>query len=270
MSDSATLWTVARQASLSITNSQSLFKIMSIESVMPSNHLILCHPLHLLPFPASGSFQKSQFPVSGGQSIGASASILPMNIQKWFPLGWTGWISLLSKRLSRVFSNTTIQKNQFFCSAFFMGQLSRPFMTSGKTITLGIWMFVGKEISLLFNMLSRLVIAFLSRSRRFLISWLQSPSTVILEPKTKKSVLASTFSLSICHEVMAKNKQTNKKNRCQDLSIFLMLSFESQPHDRLALLLVVVAPWVGYLRCLTSVLPPVKWVFLKTVIDLAV
>ena len=120
MSDSATPWTAACQASLSITNPQSLLKLMSIESVMPSNHLILRWPLLLLPLifndPASGSFQVSQFFSSGGQSIGASASAsaLQMNIQDWFPLGWTTWISLLSKGLSRVFSNTTVQKHQFF------------------------------------------------------------------------------------------------------------------------------------------------------------
>ena len=111
-------WTVAHQASLSITNSQSLLKLMSIELVMPSNHLILCCPLLLLPsvFPtASGSFSMSHFFASGGQSIGVStsASVLPMNIQDWFPLEWTGWISLLSKGLSRVFSNTTVRKHQF-------------------------------------------------------------------------------------------------------------------------------------------------------------
>ena len=95
---------------------QSLLKRMSIQLVMPSNHLILCHPLssHLQSFPASESFQMTQFFASGGQSIGASVSVLPMNIQDWFPLGWTGWISLLSKGLSRVFSNTTVQKHQFF------------------------------------------------------------------------------------------------------------------------------------------------------------
>ena len=114
----ATPWTVARQASLSITNSWSLLKLMSIESVMPSNHLLLCHPLILLPsiFPASGSFPMSQFFTSGGQSIGvsASASVLSMDIQDWFPFGLTGWISLQSKGLSRVFSNSTVQKHQFF------------------------------------------------------------------------------------------------------------------------------------------------------------
>ena len=111
-------WTAAHQASLSITNSWSSLKLMSIESVMPSNHLILCHPFSscFQYFPESGSFQMSQFFAPSGQSIGvsASASVLPMNIQDWFPLGWTGWISLQSKGLSRVLSNTTIQKHQFF------------------------------------------------------------------------------------------------------------------------------------------------------------
>ena len=112
----ATPWTAACQASLSITNSRSLLKLISIELVMPPNYLILCRPLLLLPsFSASGSFQMSQLFTSGGQSIGVSAStsVLPVNIQDWFPLWWTGWISLQFKGLSRVFSNTTVQKHQF-------------------------------------------------------------------------------------------------------------------------------------------------------------
>ena len=114
----ATPWTTARQASLSITNSWRLPKSMSIESVMPSSHLTLCYPLLLCPqsLPASGSFPMSQLFAWGGQSIGvsASASVLPMNTQVWSALGWTGWISLQSKGLSRVFSNTTVQKHKFF------------------------------------------------------------------------------------------------------------------------------------------------------------
>ena len=108
-----TPWTAAQQASLSITNSQSLLKLMSIESVISSS----VGPFSCLQsFPASGSFPISQFFASGGQRFGisASASVLAMNTQDWFPLGWTGWISLLSKGLSRVFSNTTVQKHQFF------------------------------------------------------------------------------------------------------------------------------------------------------------
>ena len=115
----ATPWTAAHRASLSIINFQSPPKPMSIELVMPSTHLILCRPLLLLPsiFPSiRGSFPKSQLFTSGGQSIGVSAStsLLPMNTQDWSPLGWTDWTSLQSKGLSRVFSNTTVQKHQFF------------------------------------------------------------------------------------------------------------------------------------------------------------
>ena len=109
--------TTARQASLSITNSWNPPKPMSIETVMPSNHLILCWPLFSCcqSFPASGSFPMSQLFQSGGQSIGVSASsVLPKNTQDWSPLGWTGWIPSQSKGLSRVFSNTTVQKHQFF------------------------------------------------------------------------------------------------------------------------------------------------------------
>ena len=110
-----TPWIAACQASLSITNSRSLLKLMSIELVMPANHLI---PFSSCPqsLPASGSFPMSQIFVWGGQSIGVSAlaSLVPMNTQDWYPLGWTCWISLQSKGLSRVFSNTTVQRHQFF------------------------------------------------------------------------------------------------------------------------------------------------------------
>ena len=145
----------------------------------------------------------SQFFSSGGQSIAVSAlaSVLPMNIQDWFPLGWTGWLSLQSKGLSRVFSNTTVQKHQFFGS-FFIVQLSHLSMTTGKTTALTRQTFVGKVMSLLFNMLSRLVITFLPRSKCLLISWLHSPSTVILESPKIKSLPVSFVSPSICHEVM--------------------------------------------------------------------
>ena len=131
-----------------------------------------CHPAisssvipfssHLQSFSASGSFPVSQFFASGGQSIGvsASASVLSMNIQDWYPLGWICWLSLQSKRLSRVFSNNAVQKNRLFNVVFFMVQHSHPYMTTRKTIALARWTFVGKVMSLLFNMLSRLVTAF--------------------------------------------------------------------------------------------------------------
>ena len=149
-------WTAAHQASLSIINSWSLFKPMSIESVMPSNHLILCCPFSSCPqsIPASGSFSMSQLFASGHQSIGvsASASVLPMNTQDWSPLGWTGWISLQSL-LQHHSSKASVLRH----SAFFTVQLSHPYMTTGKTIALTRWTFVGKVMSLLLNMLFRLV-----------------------------------------------------------------------------------------------------------------
>ena len=134
----------------------------------------------------------SQLFPSGGQSIGVSpsTSVLPMNIQDWFPLGWTGWISLQSRGLSRVFSNTTVQKHQFFSSQPSLW-FNSHICTTAKIMALTRRAFVGKVMSLLFNMLSRLVIAFLPRSKHPLISWLQSPSAVILEPKKIKSLTVS-------------------------------------------------------------------------------
>ena len=133
------VWLCDPMPGFPVLHHRSLLKLMSIESVMMSNHLILCHSLLLLPSisPASGSFPVSQLLESGGQSIGAlaSASVLPMNIQGWFPLGWTGWISLQSKGLSRIFSNITVQKaSVLWHSAFFMVQLSHPYMTTGSTM----------------------------------------------------------------------------------------------------------------------------------------
>ena len=134
--------------------------------------------------PASESFPMSHLFTWGGQSTGVSAlaSFLPKNTQGWAPLEWTGWISLQSKGLSRVFSNTTVQKHQFF-GAQPSSQSNSHIHDHWKNHSLTRRMFVGKVMSLLFNMLSRLVIAFLPRSKRLLISWLQSPSVVILSPK---------------------------------------------------------------------------------------
>ena len=128
MSDSVTSWTAACQAFLSFTISQSLLKLMSVELMMPSNHLALCCLFSscLQSFPASGSFQMSQFFASGGQSIGASASVLSMNIQDWFLLRLTGLSSLQSKGLSRVFSGTSIRRHQFFGA--------QPFLLSSSQI----------------------------------------------------------------------------------------------------------------------------------------
>ena len=144
--------------------------------------------------------------------------LLPVSIQGWFPLRSTGLISLLSKGLSSVFSSTTVRKH-LRCSAFFMTQLSHPYVTPGKTIALTIRTFVGKVMPLLFiNTLSGSVIAFLPRSNRLLTSCLQSPSAVILELKKRKFVAASTFSPSICHEVMGPDAM---------ILVFWMLSFKS-------------------------------------------
>ena len=157
----------------------------------------------LQSLPASGSFPMSKFFASGGHSIGASASVLPMNFQDWFSLALTGLISLLSKGFSRVFSNTTVQKHQFFGSHLSLWSNSHiDTWLQKKNIALTGWTFVSKAMSLLFNMLSRLVIAFLQRSKHLVISWLQLLSAVILEPKKIKSAIVSIFSPSICHELM--------------------------------------------------------------------
>ena len=173
-----------------------------------------CHPTistsavlfytQLQLFPTSGSFQMSQFFVSGGQSIvvSGSTSVLPMNTQDWSPLAWTGWISLQSKGLSRVISNTTVQKQQFFGTQLSLWSNSHIHTTTGNTKAMMRWTFVSKVMSLLFNMLSKLVITFLPRSKHLLISWLQSPSAVILEFKKIKSDTVSMVSPSTCHEEM--------------------------------------------------------------------
>ena len=175
------------QAFPSITNSWSLLKLSSIKSVILSNHLIICLPLLLLPsiFPSIRVFSKeSVFHIRWLKYWSFSFSISPSKeYSGLISLGLTGLISLQSKGPSRVFSKTSVQKHQFFSTQLsFMVQLSHPYTTTGKTIALTIQTFVRKVMSLLLNMLSRLVITFLPRSKRLLISWLQSPSVVILEP----------------------------------------------------------------------------------------
>ena len=169
-------------------------------------------PSHPLSSPSPPAFNLSQHQglfqwVNSSHQV---VKVLELQLQhqsfQWIfrtDLGWTGWISFQSKGLSKVFSNTTVQKATILQrSAFFLVLLSYPYMTTGKTIALTRRTFVGKVMSLLFNMLSRLVIVFLPRSKRLLISWLQSPSAVILEPKKIKSVTVFIVSPSICHEVM--------------------------------------------------------------------
>ena len=188
-----------------------------------------CHPTissSIIPissclqsFPTSGSFPVSQFFSSGGQSTGASASasVLPMNVQDWFPLGWTDWISLQSKGFSRVFSNTTVQKHQFFDAQLSLWSSSHIHTRLLEEHSFYYRTSVSKVMSLLFNMLSGLVTAFLPRTKHLLISWLQSPSAVILKPRKIKSVTASTVSPSIRHEVMQPDAM---------IFVFWMLSFK--------------------------------------------
>ena len=191
-----TPWTAAHQASLSITHSQSLLKLMSIELVMPSNHLILCRPLLLLP---------SIFPNIRVYYYESVLRIRWPKFQLWHQsFQWTprtfssrmDWFDLLEVKgtLKSLLQHHNSKASILQHSAFLIVQLSHPYMTTGKTIALTRRTFVGKVMSLLFNMLSRLVITFLPRSKCLLISWLQSPSAVILEPQKIKSATVSTVS----------------------------------------------------------------------------
>ena len=191
MSNSATPWTAAYQASLSITNSWSLLKLMSIESVMPSNHLILCNPLLFLPsiFPSIRIFSnESVLHIGWPKYWSFSCSISPSNEYSGLISFRIDWFDLLAvqRTLKSLLQHHSSKASILWCSAFFTVQLSHLYMTTGKTIALMRRTFVGKVKSLLFNMLSRLVIAFLPRSKCLLISWLQPPSAVILEPKENK------------------------------------------------------------------------------------
>ena len=178
-----TPWTTAHQASLSITNSRGLFKLMAIELVMPSNYLIFCW------WPNYWSF---------------SFSISPSNEHPGLISFRMDWLHLLAVQgtLKSLLQHHSSKASILSCSAFFTVQLSHPYMTTGKTIALTRWTFVGKVVSLLFNMLSRLVITFTPRSKHLLISWLQSPSSVISEPPKIKFLIVYNVSPSIYHEVM--------------------------------------------------------------------
>ena len=179
----ATPWIAARQAPLSITNSHSLLKLMSIELVMPSSHLILCRPLLLLP-PIPSSIRvfsnESTLHIRWPKYWSFRFSISPSNEQPGLISFRMDWLGLLAVQgtLKSLLQHHSSKASVFWCSAFFTVQLSHPYMTTGKTITLTRWIFVGKVMSLLFNMLSRLVITFLPRSKHLLISWLQSGSSV--------------------------------------------------------------------------------------------
>ena len=183
----ATPWTAARQASLSITNSQSLPKLMTVELVMPSNHLILCHSLLLMPsvFPSIRVFSnESALHIWWPKYWSFSFNISPSNENSGLISFRIDWLDLLAVQgtLKSLLQYHSSKASILQCSAFFIVQLSHPYMTTGKTIALTRRTFVGKIIYLLFNKLLRLVTTFLPRSKRLLISWLQSPSAVILEP----------------------------------------------------------------------------------------
>ena len=202
-----TPWSAALQASLFTTNSQSLLKLMSIESVIPFNHLILCHPFLLPPsiFPRIRVFsEESVLHIRWPKYWNFSFSITPSNEYSG-PISFRmDWLDLLAvqRTLKSLLQHHSSKASVLQHSAFFIVQLSHPYMTTGKMIALTRQAFVGKVMSLLFNMLSRLVIAFLPRSKHLLILWQQSPSAVIWEPKKINSVTVSIVSPSFCHEVM--------------------------------------------------------------------
>ena len=212
-------WTAAHQASMSFSTSWSLLKLMSTELVMPFNHLILCHSL-LLPsiFLSLRVFSNElalhiRWPEYWSFRINLSSDYSGLISFK------IDWLDLLAVQgtLKSLLQHHSFKASIFQHSAFFMVHHSHLYMTTRKTISLIIQTFVGKVVSLLFNMLSRLVIAFLPRSKCVLISWLQSPSAVILEPRKLKSLTASTFLPSISHEVMGLDAL---------ILVFLMLSFK--------------------------------------------
>ena len=191
-------------------------QVYRVDDVIQPSHPVIPLSSCLQSFPASGSFQMSQFFISGGPSIGvsASASVLPVNTQCWFPSELTSWISAVQGTLKSLLQHCSSKGSILWCSAFFIVQLSYPYMTTRKLIALTKRTFVDKVMSLLFDMLSRLVIAFLPRSKCLLISGLQSPSAVILEPKKIKPL---TVSPSICHEVMGPDAT---------ILVFWMMSFK--------------------------------------------
>ena len=196
--------TAAQQASLSITSSRSLLKFVSIKLVMPCNHLILCSLLLLLPSIFPSSWNESVLHIRWPKYWSFSFGMSPSNEYSGLISFRMDWLDLLAvqQTLKSLLQHHSSKTSIFWHSAFLIVQFSHPYMTSGKTIALTILTFVSKAMSLLFNILSRLVIVLLSRSKHLLISWLQSPFTMILEPKKIKSVTVSIVSPSICHEMM--------------------------------------------------------------------
>ena len=207
-----TPWTAALQGFLSFTISCSFLKLMSIESVMPFNHFILCQPLLLLPsiFPSIRVFSnESALCIRWPKNW--SFSISPSNEYSGLMFFRMDWLDLLAVQgtLKGLLQLHSSKASILWHSALFIVQLSHPHMTTGKTIALTRWSIVGKVMSQLFNILSKLVITFLPRSKRLLISWLQSPSAVILEPKKTKS---ATVYPSIC-QPNTRHFQSNTENK---------------------------------------------------------
>ena len=225
----ATPWTAAHQASLSITNSWRTTKSMSIESVMPSNHLILCHPLLLLPtiFPSINVFSnESALHIRWPKCWHFSFNISPSDEHPGLISFRMQWLDLLAVQgtLKSLPQHHNSKASVLQPSAFFIVQLSHPYMTTGKTIEFPRQTTVGKVVSWLFNVLSMFFITFLPRSKHLLISWLQSPSAVILEPPKIKSAIVSAVSPSMCHEVVG-----------PDAMILVFLSFIQLFHSSLSL-----------------------------------
>ena len=223
---------------------------MSVELVMPSNQLILCRPLLPLPsiFPsirvfANDSLLRLRWPKYWSFSF----SISPSNEHPGLISFRMDWLELLAVQgtLKSLLQHHSSKASILRCPALFIVQLSHPYMTTGKTIALIIWTFVSKVMSLLFNMLSRLLIAFLPRSKHLLISWLQSPSAVILEPKKIEPVTVSIVSPSICYEVMGLDAR---------ILVFCMLSFK--PMFSLSSLTCIKrlfsSSWLSAIRVVTS------------------
>ena len=229
-----TLWDPVNHSSPSLPVHHQLLEFIQTHvhrAMMPSSHLILCCPLLLLP------------PIPPGIRVFSNESTLRMRWPKYWSFSFSispsnehpglisfrmDWLDLLAVQgtLKSLLQHHSSKASILWHSAFFIVQFSHPYMTTGKTIALTRWTFVGKVMSLLFNMLSRLVITFLPRSKHLLISWLQSPSAVILEPKKIKSVTVSTVSPSICHEVMGPDAM---------IFVFWMLSFKPHFHPPLSL-----------------------------------
>ena len=215
-----TPWTAAPQSSLSITNSWSLLRLMSIELVMPPNHVILCCHLLLLSsiFPSIRVFSnESVLRIRWPKYWSFLFSISPSNEYSGLISFRIDWFDLLAVQGTRksLLQYHSSKASVLRCSAFSVVQLSHPYMTDRKTTALTMWTFAGKVMSLLFNILSRFLIAFLPRSKYLWISWLQSPSAVILETKKIKSV--SIFPTSVCHEVLGLDAM---------ILVLWMLSFE--------------------------------------------